>query len=77
MDLHVQVLLSRQNDRYQITMNHAHSLGKQEPFGAYRSKYYVDYVEQIIAFGNARNTYRKVCLSVGILQNSFGYVIDA
>ena len=51
-------------------------LGKQEPFRAYSSRYYVDYVEQTIAFGSARNTYRKVCLSVGILQNNFGYVID-
>ena len=77
MDLLVQVLISRQNDIYQITINHEHSLGKQEPFLAYRSKYFVGYVEQTIAFGNARNTYTKVCLSVEILQNNFGYVIDA
>ena len=77
MDLHVQVLISRQNGINQNTMNHEHSLGTHAFFGAYRNKYYVVYAEQTVAFGSAGNTYRKVCLSVGILLNNFGYVIDA
>ena len=76
MDLYVQVLIFRQNDIHH-TMNHEHSLGKHELFAAYRSKSCVVYVEQTIAVGSVRNTYRKECLSVGILLNNFGYVIDA